>query len=209
MGTDLSLPGLKKAQESGLPNTAFVRADVECLPYGTNSVDVVTSTYAIEHFIHVESALRDMVRVVAPGGYVIILAPSWDMPHRLPASVVLNSKPARLFFIARRLMRQLYYEVRRRKYYFEVLDKIARFEGGKRLRDDDATYLVCSYQLARFLRLNGMEIIYQKRSSKLDTPGRLRRFILRILMFLPCYRAGYPNTYIIARKPNSSHGDNR
>jgi len=57
----------------------FVQADAAALPLADSSIDLVVSSYAAHHLPDRHAALVEMMRVLRPGGKVII----WDMtdPH--------------------------------------------------------------------------------------------------------------------------------
>ena len=46
------------------------------LPYADNSFDVVICNHVLEHIFETESALRELQRVTAPGGYCIVSVPN-------------------------------------------------------------------------------------------------------------------------------------
>ena len=68
----------------------------EPLPYGDDTFDVVYSKSVVEHFYYPEKLVREMYRVLKPGGLVITLCPDWefnirnyfeDFTHRTPFTV--------------------------------------------------------------------------------------------------------------------------
>jgi ubiquinone/menaquinone biosynthesis C-methylase UbiE len=73
--TDLS-PGMveaaeRNAKEAGLEVTGDV-ADAEALPYDDDSFDLVIGHAVIHHIPDVEQAFREMVRVLRPGGRLVV-----------------------------------------------------------------------------------------------------------------------------------------
>ncbi len=54
-------------------NLAFVQADAECLPFPDNHFDVVTIAFGLRNVTHKEDALRSMLRVLKPGGRLLVL----------------------------------------------------------------------------------------------------------------------------------------
>lgn len=77
VGVDLSDGALQKASElaaeEGLgQRVAFRTGDGERLPFNDRSFDVVVSLYALRHFPDPVRALREMVRVLAPGGRAVV-----------------------------------------------------------------------------------------------------------------------------------------
>jgi demethylmenaquinone methyltransferase/2-methoxy-6-polyprenyl-1,4-benzoquinol methylase len=58
----------------------FVRGDAERLPYADGAFDVVWSSGSIEYWPNPVTALRELRRVAAPGGQVLVVGP--DAPKR-------------------------------------------------------------------------------------------------------------------------------
>ncbi|GGJ99372.1 bifunctional demethylmenaquinone methyltransferase/2-methoxy-6-polyprenyl-1,4-benzoquinol methylase UbiE [Pseudomonas matsuisoli] len=54
-------------------NIAFVQADAECLPFPDNHFDCVTIAFGLRNVTHKEDALRSMLRVLKPGGRLLVL----------------------------------------------------------------------------------------------------------------------------------------
>ncbi|HUS29445.1 MAG TPA: class I SAM-dependent methyltransferase [Kofleriaceae bacterium] len=67
-GIDLSAGMLEKAEARGL---AVAQASATELPIATASVDVAYSFKVLAHIPDIQGAMREMARVVRPGGYVI------------------------------------------------------------------------------------------------------------------------------------------
>src|SRR5208282_2896318 len=82
-GSDISYSGLRHAQRKGLQ---LACADAEALPFADRSFDALLSTYALEHSVNPVQMLREMVRVVRPGGRIVLLGPTWDFPFWFPSS---------------------------------------------------------------------------------------------------------------------------
>lgn len=60
----------------------FVQADAAALPFGDSSVDLVVSSFAAHHLPDRHAALAEMMRILRPGGKVII----WDIADPLWSS---------------------------------------------------------------------------------------------------------------------------
>jgi ubiquinone/menaquinone biosynthesis C-methylase UbiE len=58
----------KKARERGLRNMTFRQADAESLPFADRTFDAVTCRFGVMYFPDVRRALREVLRVLKPGG---------------------------------------------------------------------------------------------------------------------------------------------
>lgn len=75
LGLDLVAPGLRKAHEL-VPQARLLRADVCVVPIAEGSVDAIVSANLLEHVPDDEGALREMRRVLRPGGRAVIVVPA-------------------------------------------------------------------------------------------------------------------------------------
>ena len=105
-GADFCEPMLERARAKGLQNT--VVADALALPFSDGSFDVVTVAFGLRNMASWPGALREMARVLRPGGHLLVLdfslptlaifrAPyRWYLHHVLPhiAAAVTREKSA-------------------------------------------------------------------------------------------------------------------
>ena len=63
----------KLADDNGLANVAWRRGDVYSLPYDDASFTIVTTRFSVHHFLDPAAVLREMVRVCAPQGRIIVV----------------------------------------------------------------------------------------------------------------------------------------
>lgn len=80
-------------------STHYVNAPAEHIPYSDNHFDVVTSINSLDHVDDVDAAMREMVRVLAPGGMILLVVeihpkPTIAEPHALPWDLARRFGPA-------------------------------------------------------------------------------------------------------------------
>lgn len=75
--------GREKVARRGLSDLIhLVKGDSEQLPYGDNTYDAVTVAFGVRNFEHLSQGLREMHRVLKPGGKVVIL--EFSRPKAFP-----------------------------------------------------------------------------------------------------------------------------
>jgi demethylmenaquinone methyltransferase / 2-methoxy-6-polyprenyl-1,4-benzoquinol methylase len=87
VGCDFSEPMLDLAREKAADRGAAVRfewADALRLPYGDDRFDAVTVGFGVRNFADRDRGLREMARVLKPGGRLVIL--EFTEPRRPPFS---------------------------------------------------------------------------------------------------------------------------
>jgi demethylmenaquinone methyltransferase/2-methoxy-6-polyprenyl-1,4-benzoquinol methylase len=87
IGVDISTGmmdlGKKKVDEKGLGDKIELRrGDSENLPFEENKFDAVIVAYGVRNFENLEKGLTEMLRVVKPGGKVVVL--EFSKPYRFP-----------------------------------------------------------------------------------------------------------------------------
>lgn len=67
------------------PEAELRNSDIENdgIPYPDNFFDVVYSKSVIEHFHYPERLIKEMYRVLKPGGLAITLCPAWEYNYRI------------------------------------------------------------------------------------------------------------------------------
>ena len=67
------------------PEAKVVTSDIENdgIPLEDNFFDVVFSKSVIEHFYYPEKLLKEMFRLLKPGGLAIIMCPDWEFNYRI------------------------------------------------------------------------------------------------------------------------------
>ncbi len=87
VGADISegmmAVGRQKVENRGLQHLIrFQREDCTCLSFPDNSFDAVTSAYGVRNFQDLDAGLREMCRVLKPGGHLLIV--ELTTPRRFP-----------------------------------------------------------------------------------------------------------------------------
>lgn len=79
VGVDFAIQMLRQARMRGL-GFASVQGDGEWLPFRSASVDVVTCGFALRNFVSLDAVMREVARILKPGGRVVLIdvdRPSW------------------------------------------------------------------------------------------------------------------------------------
>ncbi len=86
VGCDFSAQMLElaRAKASAMPNVRFEWANALGLPYGDDEFAAATVGFGVRNFSDLEQGLRELVRVVRPGGRVVVL--EMTTPARPPLS---------------------------------------------------------------------------------------------------------------------------
>lgn len=95
VGLDLSAPMLTHAASHARPNLGLVRADATRLPLREASVDAACATAVIMLVPEPAEALAELVRVVAPGGWLLVMVPVRPSGITAPFTVPLMERMTR------------------------------------------------------------------------------------------------------------------
>ena len=88
-----------RQSDMGAPAVSLVRADASRLPFASGSLEAVTGHSFLYLLPDRETALREMRRVLRPGGRVILMEPNTDRPA-LSAILQATHDPRMLISIA-------------------------------------------------------------------------------------------------------------
>jgi SAM-dependent methyltransferase len=75
-GFDITLEGARRAHRSGF---GVVQADIERIPYASDTFDIATSFDVMQSVIDDRAALREMARVLKPGGHAVLNVSALEM----------------------------------------------------------------------------------------------------------------------------------
>jgi SAM-dependent methyltransferase len=194
LGCDVSTVALVAARQWGRPGLR-VRADGDALPWASESLDVVLSTYALEHFHDPGRTLLEAARVLKPGGLLLLVGSAWDLPYDMPPSL---APGRRLEVTLRRLARQLRSSLDGR-HRFDIVRHPRVLDEGY-VPDADAVHVAQSHRLVRFLADAGLDIVEHRTLPHRPDPGGARGSLRWLLRRLPLWRHGWGNTLIVARR---------
>lgn len=184
-GCDISVSGLGRAQQAGLQ---LVQGDAEALPFDDGSFDTSIATFALEHAVRPVRMLEEMCRVVRPGGRVILLGPSWDLPFWYPNSLLSKAaKPGwRCAYAWKRFLGQLRGWLLGRL-PFLIIEEPDAFSLPF-VHDADAVYVVWSYEVIRQMRRWGLRLVHGEVDDRMLGFSAPVRLLKRLLYLLPIYR---------------------
>jgi ubiquinone/menaquinone biosynthesis C-methylase UbiE len=83
LATDFAIPMLREAQKSAVERKKAVdlaASDATALPYLSGSVETVTALGLLEYVPESEEVLKEMARVLSPGGTLVISSPNAKSP---------------------------------------------------------------------------------------------------------------------------------
>lgn len=77
------------------PEAEVLQADLEnnTLPFNDNYFDVVFSKSVLEHFYYPEKLVREIYRILNPGGIVITMVPDWESVYKIFYDDYTHRKP--------------------------------------------------------------------------------------------------------------------
>ncbi len=94
VGLDVNPPAVEAADTS---RAAVTLADAARLPFSDGAFDALVSVHTIEHLPALDAALREMVRVVRPGGRLLLIYPAEPIQGvwAIPTATLLYRNPLR------------------------------------------------------------------------------------------------------------------
>jgi len=205
IATDLSALFLKTARqlsEESSVQPQFLVADINTLPFATSSFDAVAGGELLEHLADVPHALEEMIRVLRPGGVLILrspalAAPVWplmDLPRLLTGRggrpPHYENLPQAAAFLFRNSMRCLRIALRiEPRFERRAPDLDLAVEGG----DRDAAYWSSAIEISRYLRSHGMQI---RQIIDIGNRGIVIKMMAKTITWL------WPTISIVAVKKN-------
>jgi len=147
-GIDPCEPAIEQAR--GGPGT-FQIAEATALPFEDASFDAVGSFTVLEHTSEPEAVLREMVRVLRPGGRIVVACPNFLRVVGLSAHHWHNRGARRKAHNLATLLRKVWWaRVQPQRMAFDHMPVVVREEGFE--PDDDAITVTNAVDIAFFLR---------------------------------------------------------
>lgn len=149
-GVDSSAYALKQAM-ARFPSTSFVEASSDNLPFGSNTFSYVVSVFALEHFPRPKESLDEMVRVLKPGGCLLLLAPNLEFPFARLNALRHKSLIHQVLFMIKRVADYILRLVG--IFTFNTIaENYTQATGRYEKPDDDLIYVVSSFEVINYLK---------------------------------------------------------
>lgn len=81
MGVDISATAIDLAKKN-YPKIDFIKSDLEKIPLKNQSFDLVYSAFVLEHLNNPDKVLLEAIRLLSPGGFLVLIAPNYGAPNR-------------------------------------------------------------------------------------------------------------------------------
>lgn len=88
----------RNARRLNINNVCFLMASAMKMPIADESVDLVTASYSLEEVTDSQQAMREIYRVLRPGGFFRVAYQQWDLPVQELESVSLLEGDSKLLF---------------------------------------------------------------------------------------------------------------
>lgn len=180
-GVDSSLYGLEQAKLR-FKDASFVVASSDKLPFGGDVFSFVVSIFALEHFSKPKESLDEMVRVLKPGGYLVLLAPNLEFPFAQLNAVRHKSFAYRIAFMVKRVI-DYFLRIVGVFTFRTVIENFTEANGHYEKPDDDLRYAVSSYEVINYLKhQHHMKVVVGGRP---EVGSGWRNRVRKIIQFLP------------------------
>lgn len=160
IGTDISEYGLERAREIyKQPNVKFKVMSADSLAFKDSYFDFVIGFNVIEHYRKPKAVLDEILRVLRPGGRLVLTGPNLDLPTSLSNGIRHRSKWYKMYTKILRLfdyIGRIFGYLRFRTIAENFTEATGRYEKP----DDDLRYYCSSYEVIEYLKRGGASIVY-------------------------------------------------
>ncbi|MBI4134782.1 MAG: methyltransferase domain-containing protein [Candidatus Sungbacteria bacterium] len=185
LGTDINYVGVEisdfaveeaKRRWRERVNAEFIMSGM--VPFAENSFDAVCLIYVLEHVRQPRRFLLEALRVLKPGGTLVLAAPNLEMPLAYPHALRHRSFFYRLWFV---VLRKWDYLLRVFGIFTfrTVTQNFVEATGTYEKKDDDLQYVVSSFEVVQFLKSNGVSLV------QFFEEGEPLSFMRRLIQKLP------------------------
>ena len=197
-GVDVSSYGLSQAR-ARFKAVSFIEASSDKLPFNSGAFLYVVSVFALEHFPKPKESLDEIIRVLKPGGYLLLLAPNLEFPFARLNAIRHLSLIHRMFFMVKRIgdyFLRLFGVFTFRTIAENYTETTGRYDRP----DDDLTYAVSSFEVINYLsRRHSLRLLAGGvPTTSSDWCGHLRK----IVQFLPAMRYYGGVLFVVMEKPH-------
>lgn len=209
---DISVQGLTIALEK--QRGMCVLADVGQLPVKNNAAGSVLCSWSLEHLLNPEIVLEEMIRILKPGGRILIWGPNWDNIFRKDFPQFVHKNTPYIwrvrFHIFFKMIKNEFPPFRYRPYINPDVAALAdphQFFSG----DTDAVHCVLCQETIKFFRLKGLRVVHVSDFSEMGkylyngplirTIRLVLRPLLPLLRRLPLVRWFVIRFPIVLEKP--------
>lgn len=175
IGIDISKKALEMGRKS-YPKIIFIEADLKKIPLPSGKFDLVYSAYVLEHITNPNKVLSEAIRLLSPGGKLILIAPNFGAPNRASPPF----KGSRINKLIEGLLEDFVNLILKKKMNWNKVNPIAN----AREYDVDWDTTIEPYirSLIDYLRLLGLKIRYYNSCWNEELPNakihqRLFRFL--------------------------------
>ena len=166
----------------------FKVMDMKALEFPDQTFDLVCSADAVEHVAGLEPALAEMMRVVKPGGYIVLQAPN------LSCGILSTNYKRNLRGICRRFCRML------SDFWNPSLKTIEKYPLDTLTSDRDAYNLISPVWLRRYFRSHGFRICSLTTYACYFKPSPMTQFIFDVAEKLPLAKEIGGRLVLVAKK---------
>ncbi|MFA6254119.1 MAG: class I SAM-dependent methyltransferase [Candidatus Paceibacterota bacterium] len=201
LGLDSSPAALVKAKARSvkLLSAEFQQSGDEKINLLSGTANFMLCFYVLEHLHRPKEMLAEMARILAPGGFLILLAPNVEFPFSRLNALRHKNLFFKIWWFGLRLidyLSRIFGHFRFRTIAENFSEAVGHYEK----LDDDLTYAVSSYEVISFLQSLGLklEFVGQPQFSA-NFLGRMKKLV----NLLPAMKYYGDILFVIMKKPIS------